>query len=437
MDACLAELTLQSLQSLDMDFAMSDIAFDPTDYDLALLIGGHHPSPRNETGVDSRHRRGGSDRVSNIFGHRDDFNGTNGDMLGWPSHNGGGLSDAPQTSTVEPARKHDPAPHIPNTNGESRQHVLQAPGCYIDLLKLSLELVEDQYIIETQAPLDGTPTPPPHECPPAEQSRFINRVLNQSSRFWDILKTMSLEAESQRQRTTSAAKSNGESNGFHNGNGHTNGGSNGGSLDSGAWRGWTRPRTGDTNNSNGNRVDMDLYGTSSSSSSSSSPPVASHRVDPVLVVNLVMTYVYLLRSCRAVFVRLYQALEMTPTAESRSPLRLPSLQFGDFQLENNLAIQVKVLVEMMSGMLLRIGNTLGISPSGVIVPADGNASPPAEDRDCRLPFMSDPVAVSVREIILSQERAQGGGITRPGEAPPLPEIMANLRRLLGRRYSVV
>lgn len=411
-----------------MDFAMSDIAFDAGDYDLALLMGAQSP-PRPDSirlGVSERDGRGSNDGVSAMFSHHDDaLNSTATDLLSWPplSHSGT-LDTTSSSSALEVARIHEP-PFPPGKNGEVAQQVLQPPGCYIDLIKLSLELVEDQHIIETQAPLDAV-NPPPHECPPAEQSRFINRVLNQSSRFWDILKNMSLAAESQRRRTGSPSHSNTSSNasssGFNgNVNGNnlpSNGGSSEGSIDSNIWRAWTR----DT----GSTRDLDLYLASA----------LSPRVDHILVVNLVMTYVYLVRSCRAVFVRLLQALEITPTAESRSPLRLPSLQFGDFQLENNLAIQVKVLVEMMTGMLLRIGNTLGISPAGVVVPCDGSASPPAEDRDCRLPFMSDPVAISLREIILSQERLQGGA-GHAGEAPPLLEVMTNLRRLLGRRYSVV
>jgi hypothetical protein len=143
------------------------------------------------------------------------------------------------------------------------------------------------------------------------------------------------------------------------------------------------------------------------------------------MINLVTTYVNLLRNCRAVFTRLYHALQANPSPESNAMLSLPSLQFGEFQLENNVSIQVKVLIELASGMLQRIGNALGINtgpgPSGPLSP-DG--------QNYRLPFLNDPVAVSIREIILSQESMQGG---IHGGDPPLADIMNNLKRLLESR----
>ncbi|EOO03322.1 hypothetical protein UCRPA7_1187 [Phaeoacremonium minimum UCRPA7] len=374
--------------------------------------------------------------MSGIFGHHDEDLGLNGaatDLLGRPSlsRQGGLGDDGPLSSTAENGRNHDPL-CLPSTSGEAPHQVSQPLNSYIGLLKLSLELAEDRNIIETQAPLDVKHPSPLPECPPVEQSRFINRVLNQSARFWDILKKMSTEVESQQPRAGNGSNSIGiRSNGVNNVNSRGHAPTRG--FDSGVWLGSTRSVTSDGGS---NRVDMDLFGMPvSSSSAATGASVMPQRADHVLVVNLIMTYVYLLRNCRAVFARLYQALDMTATAESQSALRLPSMQFGDFQLDNNLAVQVKVLVEMMSGMLLRIGSTLGISPIGVIFPANGNASPPAEDLDYRLPFMSDPLAVSVREIILSQERAQNG-VAQPGEAPPLREILSNLRRLLERRYCV-
>ena len=436
-----------------MDFVMSDIPFDATDYDLAFLMGAHHPSPRTEAGirlgagvgVGGRDRRAGSNEVSAMFDHHNDLG------LNWPppAHSRT-MDDRSSSSAIETDRSRDRS-RATSTNAEHQQQqspVLQPPGCYIDLIKLQLELVEDHNVIETQAPLDGRPVPTLHECGPTIQSRFINRVLTHSSRFWDMLKGMSAAAESQKRRVGSSSRSNNStssnvsSSGYNmvgiNGNGHgppnsnSSGSSDGHRADSSSqWRpGWSRAGPSDSANHRPAvdlDLDLDLYVSMS--------PMIPQRTDHVLIMNLVLTYLYLLRSCRAVFVRLLQALEETP-AESQSPLRLPSLHFGDFQLENNLAIQVKVLVEMMSGMLLRIGNTLGISPAGVIVPVDGNASPPADDRDCRLPFMSDPMAISLREIILSQERVAQGAATHAAEAP-LPEVMASLRRLLGRRYSIV
>ena len=64
---------------------------------------------------------------------------------------------------------------------------------------------------------------------------------------------------------------------------------------------------------------------------------------------------------QGVLTRLYNALEVTPKDDYNSVLGLPSLQFGEFQLHNKPSIQVKVLIELLSSMLLRIEETLGIS----------------------------------------------------------------------------
>jgi hypothetical protein len=374
-----------------MDFAMPDIIFDTTD--LALLIAD--ASARSEAGA----RRADGVDSSGMFGHEDEttLSGAGTDILSWPSYT------TFTNASVEAGKDHEA--DQPSTSSASQQ---PTSSCK-DLLKLNLELLEDQELLDTHAPLTSKHSQVPL-CSVSQQHQPINRVLNHTTRFWDMLKNMSVATEAQQHRF--GARYEGTTTGSSSSNSGSNSGSN-----SSIRRGWTWAGTADTNYLA--NADMD----SCSSLSSLSPP---RRQDHLLIVNLVTTYVYLVRSCQAVFTRLYHALEMTPAAEASSVLNLPSLQFGRFQLDNNLAIQVKVLIELTSSMLLRIGNALGISPAGVI----SGVSSPTEDRDYRLPILGDPVAVSIREIILSQERMQGG--MQNGDLPLL-DIMNNLKRLLERR----
>ena len=235
-------------------------------------------------------------------------------------------------------------------------------------------------------------------------------MLDQASRFWDILKCLSAASDAPKPHPGARYE--------NDANNHANGSSNG------SRQGSIRPRSADTGYLANGDID-------SSSLLSSAPLPPAKGPDPLLIVNLVTTYVCLLRTCRAVFARLYHALLMAPTSEVNSLISLPGLQFGNFPLENNLAIQVRVLIELTSGMLLRISNALGINPASVI---GGSSSPrPSEDPEHRLPFLSDPVAISIREIILSQEMMQSG--TQNGEPPPLVRIIKNIQTLLERRYD--
>lgn len=174
-------------------------------------------------------------------------------------------------------------------------------------------------------------------------------------------------------------------------------------------------------------------------STPSSPP---RRHDILLTVNLVTSYVCLVRICRAVFTQLYHVFLFTPPAETSAALMLPSVQFGKFQIDDNPAIQVRVLVELSLSMLLRIEHTLGISglngssgcgagagPSGRGGSGGGKQSA-GEYQHPQHPALCDPVAVSLREIILSQERMQSA--ESEGGDVPLKDLMAALKRLLER-----
>ncbi|KAK0710754.1 hypothetical protein B0H67DRAFT_583356 [Lasiosphaeris hirsuta] len=274
------------------------------------------------------------------------------------------------------------------------EHELQrlaGMAAHKDLLTLSLELVEDRDILETLAPLTPRPSIVPLTCSSSTQQQPINRILKQTAKFRDIIKCLSVPAD---QSSDGAGSSHGS-------------GSRSDSTGS-IHLGW------DNIAANGN---------GESCWSASPRPVLAPQ-DHLLMVNLVTTYVNLLRNCSAIFVRLYQGLQVTPPVGSNAKVHLPSLQFGEFQLGDSVTIQAKVLVELISGMLLRIGSTLGISKAG--------ASSPSDDGSLRLALLDDPIAVSIREIILTQESMQGGVY---GGLPSLDELTSDLKRLLEGKES--
>lgn len=322
-----------------------------------------------------------------VFGEDDDPT-VNVNLIAWQSQSSnsalpGGFMEAEKDKDLE-------------TDSES--HVRPPAKSYKELLKLSLELIEDQELLDTQAPLT-LKHKPGTVCSNSQQHHPINRMLKNTTRFWEMLKRISTTSDVPQQHCSSYES--------------TATGSSSNSSHSNTGQDWTWAGTADTN-----------YGNWDSSSLPSSL-VSLPRQDHLLIVNLMTTYVYLVRSCQGVFTRLYNALEVSPAADFSSILNLPSLQFGEFQLHNNLAIQVKVLIELISSMLLRIEDTLGISQVTL-----SKRSSLSENQNYRLSILNDPISVSIREIILSQERLQGGIYS--GELA-FQDVINNLKQLLDRK----
>lgn len=160
-------------------------------------------------------------------------------------------------------------------------------------------------------------------------------------------------------------------------------------------------------------------------STTAAPGSLPNRIDQVLIMTLITTYAHLMRNCRGIFMRLLLALQSDASAK----LILPALQFGTFQLNNSLPIQIKVLIDITSGMLLRITNALGINPAGVTA-----GPPPASmgsDSETRLPFLTDPVAVSLRDTILSQEH----DLPENEQHMSLRGIMVDILHLVDQKFS--
>lgn len=232
------------------------------------------------------------------------------------------------------------------------------------LTQLSLEIIEDYELLRTSSPLKDQPANVPHHCSSTEQQRPFNRMLNQASQLWDIIKSMSASAatEGARDSLTPATRA-------------------------------PLPR----------------------------------RTDQVLIMTLITTYAHLMRNCRGIFMRLLFALQSDASAE----LILPRLQFGTFQLSNSLPIQVKVLIEITSGLLLRITNALGIDPDGVMAGPPPAPASMRHDSETGLLFLNDPIAVSLRDTILSQEH----DLPENEQHRSLHGIMVDILHLVDQKFS--
>lgn len=154
---------------------------------------------------------------------------------------------------------------------------------------------------------------------------------------------------------------------------------------------------------------------------------ATHRRAPdiLLVTTLVTAYILLVRNWRCTFSRLHRLLALAPERRNDSHvLELPTLQIGGFQVRGNPVIQVLVLLELVSGMLQTIESGLGITYSA------GRGSGKPDSGKCWTVFM-DPVAVSIRETLLSQERVRAGTGPNVGELS-LKQMMEEVKMQLDR-----
>lgn len=136
--------------------------------------------------------------------------------------------------------------------------------------------------------------------------------------------------------------------------------------------------------------------------------------DPVLVTAVSTAYILLIRTWRDIFLQLHRLLLLSTTdlpsssERFRLPMLLPSLQLGGFTVQNNPTIQVIVLLELVSSMLKVVEGRLGIAdqwPRNQAVdhhPHHQHQQQTDEAVMVLKPF-TDPVAISIRETLLSQE----------------------------------
>ncbi|PGH16791.1 hypothetical protein AJ80_05106 [Polytolypa hystricis UAMH7299] len=330
-----------------MDLSMNHLMFDKVDF--AMLADGHHQSGLHDPM--SRRPVGTDDMTS--------FDDETNHVIQNPSTS---LAVKPHDSMNGNCNMGPPEPSFPNSNNDHQQRLARS---HKDLLKLSLELMDDQEALDALSPLNSRAMPKDHHhFSLATEDSPIHRVLKRTSRYWEILKAISSRSS----------------------------------------------YTGETDSSWHRRCPTNT----------------------LLLVQLLTTYICLVRICRAAFLHLYHVLQVIPPDQLGTVLNLPSLQFGEFQMESNPTIQVQALIELSSSMLLRIEEALGISTGSGPGLAGGTVnSQTLESHGCRNSLMNDPVAVSLREIILSQERIQlaANGV---GDMS-LMGVMKNLKRLLQQR----
>lgn len=138
------------------------------------------------------------------------------------------------------------------------------------------------------------------------------------------------------------------------------------------------------------------------------------RCDIATSLSMLATYCDLVRVYRAVFTQLYQLFLIIPPADAAAYLLLPDLQLGQFHVNGNLTVQVQVLIELGSSMLVQIERILGMSQDPAREP-DGAISPMAY-------ILDDSPLAPIRDHIVAQEKVMC--------AIPLKETMNCLRQLL-------
>ncbi|KAJ3539764.1 hypothetical protein NM208_g5352 [Fusarium decemcellulare] len=163
--------------------------------------------------------------------------------------------------------------------------------------------------------------------------------------------------------------------------------------------------------------------TSSLNSNSSNMSSSQEGYDILLTSTLVTSYAYLIRTWRSVFSLLHRLLLTSGAGPTLSLLKLPSLQFGGFQLVNNPSIQIQVLFELRNDLFQRIEGIMGI----------GNSTTHGRYRDGkenkRQVLGMDPCAVLIRETLLHQERVRATNEDGMGDLS-LKDITTKVKQLL-------
>ncbi|KAJ5646371.1 hypothetical protein N7490_002743 [Penicillium lividum] len=128
-------------------------------------------------------------------------------------------------------------------------------------------------------------------------------------------------------------------------------------------------------------------------------------------MGVLTVYCHLIRVYRAIFSQIYQLFLLVPPVDAAAFLLLPGLQYGQFQMDGNLTVQMQFFIDFSTEMLAKIEQALGMSCSDM----DGVTSPVASI------LGSGPLA-SVRDHIMTQEQVECG--------IPLKETMNCLRKLV-------
>ncbi|CAH0054723.1 unnamed protein product [Clonostachys solani] len=156
-----------------------------------------------------------------------------------------------------------------------------------------------------------------------------------------------------------------------------------------------------------------------------------HSPDPVLLTTVLVTsYILIRREWRRIFSFLHSALEEAPGAVAVAAI-LPPLQMGGFILASSPTLQVMALLDLSSDMLSRIEACLGISPSAPW-PGGRDAEPRGQAKPLSMLAMN-PVSISIRETLLSQEHLKISQDGHEYSTLDLYDIMSGLKERLSSR----
>ncbi|KAI1076747.1 hypothetical protein F5B20DRAFT_309621 [Whalleya microplaca] len=288
------------------------------------------------------------------------------------------------------------------TGSENRSNFLR------DLLELCASLVDDHDILQSNGPcMPYTDAPSPIET-------AVQHALSRTSRFSDILKAMlAAETAPLQQRDNDIGPRQGRSSLPVANN----------ALPTPFTASGPQSRQGDSDHLSHSEYTINPAYTSTSESTNT---IQRRKVqDITLTTTLVTTYVLTMRAWRTIFSQINRLLLTTPPGTNRRQLMLPSLQLGGIPLQNNSSLKILVLLELSSSMLQVIETCLGINNS------TGYASAPDTRQVDRLALSMDPVSVSIRETLLSQEMLRSasedgfGGLSLKGI---MDEVKSHLDR---------
>ncbi|KAJ5287934.1 hypothetical protein N7478_003620 [Penicillium angulare] len=141
------------------------------------------------------------------------------------------------------------------------------------------------------------------------------------------------------------------------------------------------------------------YHTMATSPSDQGRSVVLHKCDLSTSLSMLTAYLQLIRLYQIIFNRLYQFFLITPP-DAILFLALPSIQFGQFHMNGNLAMQMQSLVDFSSNILAKLEQALGLS-SGLPRGMEGNANPMAT-------VLGNGVLTSVQDHIMAQEHMECG-----------------------------
>ncbi|KAI0009471.1 hypothetical protein F4779DRAFT_365768 [Xylariaceae sp. FL0662B] len=279
-----------------------------------------------------------------------------------------------------------------------------------DLLELCASLVDDHDILKNNDPC----LPYTNAQSPIETA--VQHALSRTSKFSDILKAM-VAAE-----TAPLQQPNNNDVGVPQGRSSLPVANN--SLPTPYSASEPQSRQGDSDHLSRSEYTMNLAYTTNSESNTT---MQRRKIqDVTLTTTLVTTYILTMRAWRSIFSQIHRLLLTTPQGANSRQLMLPSLQLGGIPLRNNSSLKILVLLELSSSMLQIIETCLGINNSA------GYAGGAADTGQVeRLALSMDPVSVSVRETLLSQEMLRSaaedglGGLSLKGI---MDEVKSHLDR---------